>query len=280
MNITFVGLGLIGGSLALSLRKEGFATKLLGVDISLAHQQFALERGLVDEVLPLPEALSQSDLVIVSIPVNATSDLLPTILDSVQPHTVVVDMGSTKAQICRVCANHPNRSQFVASHPIAGTEHSGPQAATAGLFNGKKTIICEAELSAPFALQRVLDMYKCLGMEVVYMNPEVHDRHIAFVSHLSHISSFALGLTVLDIEKDEKSIFDMAGSGFSSTVRLAKSSPDMWTPIFIQNAESLSYALGAYIEKLVEFKESIECRDAESLHSLMQQANDIRRIVK
>lgn len=279
MIVTIIGVGLIGGSLARSLRRTGFATHLIGVDANENHCSEALALGIVDEIATLSNAVHRSDLVVLSIPVDKAKTVLNDVLNCVAENTVVVDMGSTKNGICVLNRYHPKRRQYVASHPIAGTEFSGPQAAIDNLFDGKKTIICERELSADFALHRVLDMYKLLNMEVIYMNPEMHDRHIAFVSHISHISSFALSLTVLNIEKDEKSIFDMAGSGFSSTVRLAKSSPDTWTPIFLQNAESISYALSNYIEQIQEFKNCIDNCDAEKLKQLMRDANNIKRIV-
>ncbi|MDR2286608.1 MAG: prephenate dehydrogenase, partial [Prevotellaceae bacterium] len=242
MTITVVGIGLIGGSLALSLRKSGFGTNFTGIDNNEIHRSDAMWLGIVDEVLPMKDAVCKSDIVILSIPVNTARKVLVEILDILDAtkndKTVVVDMGSTKKGICQESENHPRRSQYVASHPIAGTEFSGPKAAIDNLFEGKKTIICDRELSSEYALDVVHSMYHSIGMDISYMSSDIHDKHIAFVSHISHISSFALGTTVLNIEKDEKSIFTMAGSGFSSTVRLAKSSPETWAPIFIQNADS------------------------------------------
>ena len=279
MTVTIIGVGLIGGSLALSLRRTGFATRIIGVDVDKNHSDEALALNLIDEAMDLIDAVQQSDLIVISIPVNKARAILGDILNIVKDNTVVVDMGSTKNGICTENRYHPNRKQYVASHPIAGTEYSGPQAAIDYLFDNKKTIICERELSADFALKCVQSMYNALNMEIIYMNPEVHDRHIAFVSHISHISSFALSLTVLDIEKDEKTIFDMAGSGFSSTVRLAKSSADTWTPILLQNADSISYALESYIDQIQKFKNTIDCRDADQLHKLMLEANNISKII-
>jgi prephenate dehydrogenase len=283
MTITVVGVGLIGGSLALSLRKNGFGTNFIGVDNNEIHRSDAMWLGIVDEVLPLEDAVCKSDMVILSIPVNAARKTLVKILDVIDSKnndkTVVVDMGSTKKGICSESENHPRRAQYVASHPIAGTEFSGPKAAVDNLFDGKKTIICDRELSSDYALNLVLEMYQSIGMEISYMSSDIHDKHIAFVSHISHISSFALGTTVLNIEKDEKSIFTMAGSGFSSTVRLAKSSPETWTPIFIQNADSILFALNNYIRQLEEFRISLENKDSGRLKELMQNANEIKRIV-
>jgi prephenate dehydrogenase len=283
MTITVVGVGLIGGSLALSLRKNGFGTNFIGVDNNEIHRSDAMWLGLVDEVLPLEDAVCKSDIVILSIPVNAARKTLVKILDIIDSKnndkTVVVDMGSTKKGICSESENHPRRAQYVASHPIAGTEFSGPKAATDNLFDSKKTIICDKELSSDYALNLVLEMYQSIGMDISYMSSDIHDKHIAFVSHISHISSFALGTTVLNIEKDEKSIFTMAGSGFSSTVRLAKSSPETWTPIFIQNADSILFALNNYIQQLEEFRISLENKDSDKLKELMRNANEIKRIV-
>ena len=238
-----------------------------------------MRTGLVDEIMRLEQAIPQSDLVILSIPVNATGKVLHEILSLSKPHTVVTDMGSTKDGICSENRTHPNRPQYVASHPIAGTEFSGPAAAVRKLFAGKKTIICERELSSEFALTRIIDMYRTLGMEIVYMQPDTHDKHLAFVSHISHISSFALGITVLNIEKDERSIFDIAGSGFSSTVRLAKSSPETWSPIFLQNAENISFALNDYILQLQKFKACIDAGDSDKLIEMMKEANAIGKII-
>ena len=234
---------------------------------------------MVDEILTLDEALPQSHLVILAIPVDAAREMLPYILDNISDNAVVTDMGSTKRGICAKVRNHYKRQNYVAAHPIAGTENSGPKAAFSTLYKGKMTIICEKELSADFALQMVEKMFKIIDTKVIYMNPDEHDRHIAFVSHISHISSFVLGLTVLDIEKDEKSIFNMAGSGFASTVRLAKSSPDMWTPIFVQNADSISVALGAYIANLQKCKNLIDKREGEEAYKMMKEANNIRKIL-
>lgn len=279
MIVTIVGVGLIGGSLAKSLRASGFGSHFIGVDRE-DNASIALSLGLVDEVLPLKEASKQSDLVILSVPVTVAHTLLEEILDSAKASTVVVDMGSTKNGICTAIRNHPHRNQFVASHPIAGTEYSGPLAAIDGLFENKKTILCESELSAPFALERVIRMYNTIKMEIIYMSPDTHDRHIAYVSHLSHISSFALGLTVLNIEKDEKNILNMAGSGFSSTVRLAKSSPETWEPILMQNAHSVSFALDSYIKELQKFKNYIDENNSEDLKKLIKEANKIEKIIK
>ena len=279
MRVTIIGLGLIGGSLAKDLRSSGFASSLVGVDANSEHGEEAIALGLVDEVKRIEDACSATDLVILAIPVDAARQTISTILDLVED-AVVVDMGSTKDGICKVIEGHNKREQYVASHPIAGTEFTGPSAAIDGLFAGNVAIICNREQSGGEALERVEKMYEAIKMKVINMDSAEHDQHIAYVSHLSHISSFALGNTVLEIEKDEKSIFNMAGSGFASTVRLAKSAPSMWAPIFEQNHENISTALGTYIEKLIHFKKLIDDKDVDGLASLMSDANEVKRVLE
>ncbi|MFZ5972813.1 MAG: prephenate dehydrogenase [Bacteroidota bacterium] len=279
MNVTIIGLGLIGGSMAIDLRKAGVATRLTGIDLNPQHARQALELGLVDVVEPENVALPRADLVILAIPVNAMTALLPTVLDVVKKTAVVIDAGSTKSHICKAVAHHPQRHQYVAAHPIAGTENSGPGAAFSGLFQGKTNIVCDRDHSAEDALATALKVFGALGLKTIYMEPEEHDKHVAYVSHLSHVSSFLLGQTVLDIEKDEKNIFNLAGSGFASTVRLAKSSPDMWAPIFEQNVEYLSQALLEYIMHLQRFHYHLMKRDSKEVHRIMSKANQIRRVL-
>jgi len=279
MKVTIIGLGLIGGSMAIALRKKELATELFGIDLNPENARKALELGLVDKILPEDEALSKADLVILAIPVNATCAFLPSVLDAVNKNATVIDLGSTKSLICKSVANHPKRSQFVASHPIAGTEYSGPEAAFFGLFQDKTNIICERKKSSETSLAVARKIFDTLGMNTIYMDPVEHDKHVAYVSHLSHVSSFLLGQTVLDIEKDEKNIFDLAGSGFASTVRLAKSSPDMWAPIFEQNAEYLGQALTEYIMHLQRFQYHLMKREGKELHKIMTKANEIKRVL-
>jgi prephenate dehydrogenase len=279
MKATIIGLGLIGGSMAIDLRKSGLATELVGIDLNPTYAAKALELGLVDKIEKEDKAISHADLIILAIPVNALGQLIPSILDSIKRNAVVIDTGSTKSSICRAVSHHPHRAQFVAAHPIAGTENSGPTAALSGLFGGKTNIICEQEKSSEHTLSIAQKVFEALGMNTIFMEPEEHDKHVAYVSHLSHVSSFLLGQTVLDIEKDEKNIFALAGSGFSSTVRLAKSSPDMWAPIFEQNAEYLSQALLEYIMHLQKFQYHLMKRDVKELHRAMTDANQIRRVL-
>lgn len=280
MKTTIIGLGLIGGSIAIDLRKSRIATTLTGVEANEKNAARAVELGLVDEVLSLEEAVLQSDLIITAIPVNAIRSVLLRVLDLISSDTIVIDTGSTKSQICKAVDKHPKRAQFIAAHPIAGTENSGPDAAFSGLFKSKTNIICEQERSSQKALQLADLIFSTLEMRTIFMDPIEHDKHVAYVSHLSHVSSFLLGQTVLDIEQDEKNIFNLAGSGFASTVRLAKSSPDMWAPIFEQNAEYLSQALLEYIMHLQKFQYHLMKRDVNELHKIMTSANRIRKTLE
>lgn len=279
MKLCIVGLGLIGGSIGLGLRT--FATSIVGVDAHPGHAEEALRLGLAETIASLEEGVSTADLIVLATPVNQAKVLLSKILDLMKPTAVVVDMGSTKAGICGLNAEHPKRGRFVASHPMAGTEFSGPSAAVAGLFEGKKTIICERKKSDADALALVERMYRALQMQILYYkDAEAHDRHVAYVSHISHVSSFMLGLTVLEMEKNESRILDMAGTGFASTVRLAKSSPQTWAPIFTQNKKAVSAALERYIQHLEEFKAYLDAGDEEKMKAMMTEANKIGKVIQ
>ena len=279
MTISIIGVGLLGGSLALAMREKYPNLHLVGVDQSVVNQKIALAKGLVDEILPLEEALQQAELNVLATPVDSIRQLLPLILDQIPAGRTIMDLGSTKETICQVADAHPKRGQFVAVHPMAGTENSGPGAAFRELLPGKNVIICDRAKSDPNSLGLVEAFLRDVGMKIHYMTPAEHDLHLAYVSHLSHISSFALGLTVLVKEKDEKAIFDMASTGFSSTVRLAKSSPAMWAPIFDQNKDNVSKALGDYIDLLKRFKDAIDAQDLAQSREFMAKANDIGRIL-
>ncbi len=279
MTVSIVGIGLLGGSFALILREKYPKMRFIGVDTSVVNGQLALAKGIVDEVLPLAEAVAQSELVVLATPVNVLMSLLPQILDLLPDSATIVDLGSTKGLICDVADAHPRRGQFVAAHPMAGTENSGPGAAFRDLLPGKNLIICDRQKSNADSLTLVESLFRDAGMRLFYMTPKEHDLHLAYVSHLSHISAFALGLTVLEKEKDEQAIFDMASTGFSSTVRLAKSSPQMWAPIFDQNRANVSDALAAYIDFLQQFKKVIDAQDVPASLAFMQQANVIRRVL-
>jgi prephenate dehydrogenase len=265
--------------MALDLHKSRFAKHFIGVDANPAHADEALRLKLVDEIKSLEEGVKAADVVILAIPVDAARKVITQVLDFLPTSSTLIDLGSTKRGVCSEVKNHPKRTQYVACHPIAGTEYSGPTAAHFGLFASKVNIICDKELSSAESLAVSHELFEAVGMRTAYMDSDEHDRHIAYVSHLSHVTSFTLGLTVLDIEKNEKNIFNMAGSGFASTVRLAKSSADMWSPIFDQNAENLTEALDAYIEKLQQFRQAIVEKNRNETHQLIKKGNDIRRIL-
>jgi len=277
-SVAIIGVGLIGGSWALALKKHFSDITILGADNNQSHLEEALRLGLIDKAVDL-DAAAQSDLVFVSIPVGAASEVILSLLDKVGEHTLIMDAGSTKSALCQSISDHPNRSHFLAAHPIAGTEFSGPAAANSDLFDGKLMILCEIEKTAIRLQENTLTAFQKIGMRLRYMDPESHDKHLAYVSHLSHVSSFMLGKTVMDKEADDRNIFDLAGSGFASTVRLAKSSPEMWGPIFLQNKEHLSHTLEAYISNLQKFKMLIDEEDLEALTSEMKRINTIEKIL-
>ena len=279
MKVFVIGTGLIGGSMALDIKTIYDEATIFGIDSNENNLQEAIRLGIIDEKATY-EDLAISDLVIVAVPVDVCLELLPELLDKIGEHTLIIDVGSTKAPLCEAVASHKNRKNFLATHPIAGTEFSGPKAAIKGLFEGKTNIICEVEKTTFKLQERAMDLFKKLGMRIRYMDATSHDKHIAYVSHLSHISSFMLGKTVIEKEKDEQDIFDMAGSGFESTVRLAKSSPAMWTPIFKQNKTQVLQSLEEYIHNLTNFKNLLENNDYEAVFNEMQNTNRIKEILK
>lgn len=279
MTIAIIGTGLIGGSMALALRELGVATRVIGVDSDPSHQKKALELKLVDEIADLKRAVEESQLVIIAIPVHATAELLPKIMDNVKDQ-VVMDVSSTKEVILESIKDHPKRSRFVATHPMWGTEYSGPESAVKDAFRGKVTVISGKEDSDKDAVELVENIYKKLGMGLIYMDPASHDVHAAYVSHISHITSFALANTVLEKEKEEDTIFAMASAGFESTVRLAKSNPAMWVQIFMQNRENILDVLNEHISQLRKFKSCLEKENEEYLAELIGNANKIRKILK
>ena len=278
MILTIIGIGLIGGSMAMELRQKKFCNKIIGVDLNKEHQIKAIQNRLVDEICELQEGVKKADFIIISTPVNVSPDLLQNVLDKVD-NQIVIDVGSTKEKIIEKIHLHPKRKQFVATHPIAGTEFSGPDAARVGLFKNKINIICNKEESSKYAIDKTIELYNHLEMQNIFMNAQDHDVHSAYVSHISHISSFCLALSVMDKEKDEKNILNMAGSGFESTVRLAKSNKEMWTPIFTENKNNILAVLNDYIEKLQGFKDAIAKNDKEELNSLIHKANGIKKIL-
>ena len=278
MKIYIIGTGLIGCSMALDIQSIYKDASVYGIDSNDSHLQTALDSGIIHFKSDL-DAIADADFVIVSVPVDVALEILPKILNSVSDSTLVFEVGSTKNPICEALENHPKRRNFMATHPIAGTEFSGPSAAITGLFDGKTNIICEIEKTTFKLQEKALQLFKDLGMRIRYMEPKSHDKHIAYVSHLSHISSFMLGKTVIEKEKHERDIFDMAGSGFESTVRLAKSSPAMWSPIFRQNRKQVVKSLDEYIENLTQFKTLLENEDYDAIFNEMESVNRIKEIL-
>ncbi|MCX6301960.1 MAG: prephenate dehydrogenase [Bacteroidia bacterium] len=280
MTITVVGIGLIGGSLMLDLRKRKFADRIIGVDSSIQHRNIAMLCGIVDETDTLENAVDRSDLILLCTPVSSNCTMLPGILDRISGTSkVVADMGSTKSAIADVSRNHPARGRYVAAHPMAGTEYSGPLAAIGKLFDYKNVIICDPELSDPDALDLIERMLRVLNMHIVYMNSAVHDVHVAYVSHISHITSFSLALSVLEKEQEEENILTLAGGGFESTVRLAKSNSETWAPIFTENSEYIIEVIDTFIEKMNLFRKMISEKDIEGLKTIMGEANKIQKIL-
>jgi prephenate dehydrogenase len=279
MKISIIGLGLIGGSLAIALRESGFATEISGIEAHPNNAARALELGLVDKIVPFTEGVASADIVIVATPVNALVSLLPKILDLVG-NQIVMEVGSTKKPIVEAVRNHPNRANFIATHPMAGTEFSGPDAAISGLFVGKACVLCDVEDSSEAAHEAAKALFLALKMRFVYLDSDSHDVHTAYVSHISHISSFALALTVLEKERDENQIFELASGGFESTVRLAKSNPATWIPIFEQNRDNVLDVLDEHIAVLSQFRTLLIKRNFEDFHAMIERANDIRRILK
>lgn len=279
MVTAIIGTGLIGGSFALCLREQGLAERIIGVERSASHASRAVELGIVDEVAPLDEAIATADLIVIATPVDSIPTLAVKVLNKIAPHQTVIDVGSIKEELCEMISQHPARGRFVATHPMWGTEHSGPEAAMRGAFAGRRVVICERERSDSDALQLVEDIYRKVGMTPIYMGAEEQDVHCAYISHISHITSFALALTVLEKEREEEHIFDLAGGGFESTVRLAKSLPQTWAPIFLENKYNILDVLREHIHQLQILRRMIERDDREGLVEAMQRANKIREIL-
>ena len=296
MTVGIVGLGLIGGSMAIDLRRRGFASEILGVEAEPVNASAALNIGLADEIVDLEQCIDRSDIVVLSVPVGTAVKMLPMVLDhfaetrpgpdpadvssGVRCKKIVIDVCSTKASLVEAVRNHPARRRYVATHPMAGTEYSGPWAAQPGLFDGRACIICNGDDSDRDAVEEIEALYDCLNMRLTSMDASAHDVHTAYVSHISHITSFALALTVLDKEKDEKHIFDLASGGFFSTVRLAKSNADMWVPILSQNRDNVLKVMDTYIEKMNEFRDAISSGDEKRIRELIGEANRIKRILR
>jgi prephenate dehydrogenase len=279
-SVTIIGVGLISGSISLALKERGMVKNVIGVSRTEASIKKAMELGLIDEALPLEEAVKKADLIYVAIPVDATLPVMKKVMDLITDKQIVVDAGSTKHALCTALAIHPMRKRFVATHPMWGTEYSGPEAAVRDAFVGRTCVICEKEKSDAAAVATIEEMYKQIGMHLIYMDADSHDMHAAYVSHISHITSFALANTVLEKEKEEDAIFELASGGFESTVRLAKSNPDMWVPVFMQNRENVLDVLNEHISQLRKFKACLEKENVEYLRELINNANKIKKILK
>ena len=279
MTVGVIGLGLIGGSMAMVLKQQGFAQKIIGADARETHQNEALELGLVDEITDVFNLVQQSAVIVLATPVDAIEQLLPQVMNTVN-NQVVIDVGSIKQKVVAAIENHPRRCRFVATHPMWGTEYSGPRAAVRDAFAGKAVVFCDVAQSDADALQTAQQLYQCLGMKAVYMNSADHDVHVAYVSHVSHITSFALANTVLEKEREEGAIFDLASGGFESTVRLAKSNAATWVPILMQNRENVLDVLNEHISQLRKFKACLEKEDDDYLKELIEGANRISSIIQ
>src|SRR5690606_26817637 len=280
MKVAIIGVGLIGGSLALALKNEGFANTVIGVYHSPENLKKATELGIIDRSAELSEAVHESDLILVTVPVNIIKSLLPVILDLVNKNQVVMEMGSTKQEILNHVNDHPNRGRLIASHPMAGTEYSGPEAAIADLFSGRNMVFCDVTKSDHDAFELAETVCEKLKMNPIFMHAKEHDLHTAYVSHISHISSFALALTVLEKERSQGRIFELAGGGFASTVRLAKSSAETWVPIFQQNQSNLLEVLEEHIKQLQQMRDVLRKEDYDMMFKLIKQSNKIKRIIK
>ena len=280
MRVAVIGLGLIGGSFALALKAKGIATTVVGVEANPQHAAMAIELGIVDSVMPLQEAVAKAELIAIAVPVDVIPQVAIKVLNRVTESQIVIDMGSTKEELCEMISLHPMRHRFVATHPMWGTEFSGPQAATADSFAGRNVVICEKSRSAAEAVERVETLYRALGMDILEMEAEQHDLHAAYVSHISHITSFILSTTVLEKEREEEAIFNLAGGGFDSTVRLAKSNADTWIPIFTQNKYNILDVLREYIHQLNLFRKALERDDTVALREIITRANDIRKVLQ
>ena len=278
MKFFLIGTGLIGGSMSKDLRNILNNIQIHGIDKNEISIKRAKSIGVIDNIDSL-ENLNGADRVILSVPVSESLKILPFVLDNLNKHALVWDVGSTKFSICKSVETHSKRDQFLATHPIAGNELSGPEASIENLFNGKIQILCETNKTRPDLLQWAESIFNSMGMKIRYMNPEEHDKKMAIVSHLSHISSFMLGKTVMDSEKNDQNILDFAGSGFESTVRLAKSSPEMWSSIFKDNRENILEILKAYIENLKQFQLKIENENYIDLKNQMIKTNKLKKIL-
>lgn len=280
MKVTIIGLGLIGGSMALAMRRCGIAEHVRGVDNNPLHTEKALSLGIVDEIVPFDRATEECELVVLAVPVDAVPQMAIKVLNRISPNQWVMDVGSTKEELCEVISQHPSRNRFIATHPMWGTEYSGPEAATADSFAGRNVVLCESERTDADVVEKVAELYRTLGMFVMEMSAEEHDTHAAYVSHISHITSFVLSTTVLEKEREVDTIFNLAGGGFDSTVRLAKSSAETWIPIFMQNKYNVLDVLREYIHQMQLFRKALERDDRDELRRIITRANDITKVLQ
>lgn len=280
MKVTIIGLGLIGGSMALAMRRCGIADYVRGVDSNPLHAEKAFALGIVDEIVPFDRATEECELIVLAVPVDAVPQMAIKVLNRIAPNQWVMDVGSTKEELCEVISQHPSRNRFVATHPMWGTEYSGPEAATADSFAGRNVVLCERERTDADVVEKVSELYRTLGMFVMEMSAEEHDTHAAYVSHISHITSFVLSTTVLEKEREVDTIFNLAGGGFDSTVRLAKSSAETWIPIFMQNKYNVLDVLREYIHQMQLFRKALERDDRDELRRIITRANDITKVLQ
>ena len=275
MNIAIVGLGLMGGSLALSLKKLDFIDTIVGSDHNAEHQKSALELKLVDKFVEFKE-LKNYDVIFLAIPVNGVIESLKKLTD-VDETTTIIDLGSTKDKI--VSSVPPSiRKNFVAAHPMTGTENFGPTAAVEGLYDDKVVVLCDLEDSGELQRTRARKIFKALNMKKYFMKADEHDRHAAFISHMPHAISYSIANTVMK-QENKHNILALAAGGFRSMSRLAKSSPDMWEDIFKQNKSNLLEAIDLFEKELANIKENIKNDEWQKVHKDISDGNKLHDIL-
>ena len=276
MNIGIIGLGLMGGSLAKAVKRYGIAKKVYGFTNSEKNKKDILELNLVDELVDLETLKKVSDVIILAIPVDAIISMFPNFLD-IDENTTIIDMGSTKEYIVK---NIPEkiRKNFIAAHPMTGTEKSGPKAAIDDLYEGKTVVLCDLEDNTEVHINRAYEIFQAIGMRIVVMNSSRHDIHACYMSHLPHLISFSLANTVMGHE-DPKSIIALAAGGFKDMSRIAKSSPIMWSDIFKQNKKNLLDSMDLFEKHLKDARKLIEDENYENLQNWMKKANTLHEIL-
>lgn len=273
-NLSIIGTGLIGCSIALGVK--GMFRNVAGYDSDAENFESAINAGIVNQSWSINRIAFGSDVIIVSVPVNVAVSIIPYVLSKINDNAVVIDVGSTKSTICKTVRNHSRRGSFVAAHPMAGSENSGPRRANAQLLNGRKVIICEPELSSLSALNCAKMIFANLGMSIDYMDADAHDRVVALVSHLPQIVSYGVASTVAQSMEVNHQWCDLAASGFDSSTRLAKSPSNVWTPILIQNKEHIVDFLDLFIKQIETVKGFIESGDADSINQFIHQSQSVR----